>query len=465
MTEHPANDATCTEPGNYAYWTCSREDGVYYKDEAGTETFANLAATVIPASGHDMTEHSANAATCTEPGNYAYWTCSREDGVYYKDAEGTETFASLAATVISASGHEYTSGGICKSCSALENGKDGFKSASLTLTDGVILNYYLLLSQEALADSDAYIHFTSAQGLDVKTSLSEGIEDNGKYKFSLELRPDQMADVITAKVVYGDGSEGNCINYSVQEYAENVAEADDSKALVDAMLKFGAFTQLYTGKNTDNLAVPVSDYTTNASIDESYKYTLDGEVPGISVKGATLQIGAYTTIRLKYQLDEGADIQNYTFKCGETVLTPEKSGEFYYVYLRNIRPQDLDEMYSFTASDGTSTTTFTYSAFTYMKHALDNAEVYDQKLVNLVNAMYEYHQAADKYNMKTGWVQDGENWYYYNENGIKQTGWVTNIPGYDDAWFYFNDDGTLLTNSYTPDGFYVDENGIWIPGK
>ena len=122
-------------------------------------------------------------------------------------------------------------------------------------------------------------------------------------------------------------------------------------------------------------------------------------------------------------------------------------------------------MYSFTASDGTSTTTFTYSAFTYMKHALDNAEVYDQKLVNLVNAMYEYHQAADKYNMKTGWVQDGENWYYYNENGIKQTGWVTNIPGYDDAWFYFNDDGTLLTNSYTPDGFYVDENGIWIPGK
>ena len=489
MTEHPANDATCTEPGNYAYWTCSREDGVYYKDEAGTETFANLAATVIPASGHDMTEHSANAATCTEPGNYAYWTCSREDGVYYKDAEGTETFASLAATVIPASGHEYTSGGICKSCSALENGKDGFKSASLTLTDGVILNYYLLLSQEALADSDAYIHFTSAQGLDVKTSLSEGIEDNGKYKFSLELRPDQMADVITAKVVYGDGSEGNCINYSVQEYAENVAEADDSKALVDAMLKFGAFTQLYTGKNTDNLAVPVSDYTTNASIDESYKYTLDGEVPGISVKGATLQIGAYTTIRLKFQLAEGADIQNYTFKCGETVLEPEKSGEFYFVYLRNIRPQDLDEMYSFTASDGTSTTTFTYSAFTYMKHALDNAEVYDQKLVNLVNAMYEYHQAADKYNMKTGWVQDGENWYYYNENGIKQTGWVTNIPGYDDAWFYFNDDGimqtgwvtnipgyddawfyfnddgTLLTNSYTPDGFYVDENGIWIPGK
>ncbi|WP_295092600.1 GLUG motif-containing protein, partial [uncultured Ruminococcus sp.] len=293
--------------------------------------------------------------------------------------------------------HDYSSGGICKSCDALENGKDGFKSASLTLTDGVILNYYLLLSEEALADTEAYIHFTSANGIDMTILLSEGVQEAGKYKFSLELRPDQMTEVITAQVVYSDGSTGNCVDYSVQQYAENVNEADDSKALVDAMLKFGAFTQLYTGENADNLVVPVSDYTTNASIDDTYQYQLDSNVSGISVKGATLQIGAYTTIRLKYQLAEGADIQNYTFKCGDTVLTPEKSGEFYYVYLRNIRPQDLDEMHNFTVSDGTNTTTFTYSAFTYMKHVLDNAESYDQTLVNLINAMYDYHQAAEAY--------------------------------------------------------------------
>ena len=397
MTEHPASAATCTNPGNYAYWTCSYENGVYYKDEAGTDTFENLAATVIPALGHDMTEHPASAATCTESGNYAYWTCSYEDGVYYKDKDGTDTFANLAATVIPASNHDYTSGGICEFCAALENGKDGFRSVSLTLTDSVILNYYLLLSEDALADTGAYIHFTSANGIDVQILLSEGTEDNGKYKFSLELRPDQMAEVITAQVIYTDGSTGNCVDYSVQQYANGVTDGDKGKALVDAMLKYGAYTQLYTGKNTDNLAVPVGDYTTNASIDESYKYTLDGTVSGVAVKGATLQIGAYTTIRLKYQLAEGADIQNYTFKCDDTVLTPEKYGNYYYIYLRNIRPQDLDEMYSFTVSDGTNTTTFTYSAFTYMKNVLDNAESYDQTLVNLINAMYDYHQAAEAY--------------------------------------------------------------------
>ena len=397
MTEHTANAASCTNSGNYAYWTCSHENGVYYKDEAGTETFANFAATVIPAHGHDMTEHPANAATCTNPGNYAYWTCSREDGVYYKDEAGTDTFENLEVTAIPAFEHDYTSAGICKICAALENGKDGFKSVSLTLTDGVLLNYYLLLSEEALADTGAYIHFTSAQGLDVIIMLSEGTEDNGKYKFSLALRPDQMTEVITAQVVYSDGSTGNSVNYSVQQYGENVTEADSSKALVDAMLKYGAYTQLYTGENTDNLAVSVGDYTVNASIDESYQYTLDSNAAGISLTGATLQIGAYTTIRLKFQLEEGADIDNYTFQCGDTVLTPEKSGAFYYVYLRNIRPQDLDEMYSFTVSDGTNTITFTYSAFTYMKNVLDNADAYDQTLVNLINAMYDYHQAAEAY--------------------------------------------------------------------
>ena len=54
-------------------------------------------------------------------------------------------------------------------------------------------------------------------------------------------------------------------------------------------------------------------------------------------------------------------------------------------------------MYSFTVSDGTNTTTFTYSAFTYMKNVLDNADAYDQTLVNLINAMYDYHQAAEAY--------------------------------------------------------------------
>ncbi len=239
--------------------------------------------------------------------------------------------------------HDYASGGVCKNCDALKNGKDGFKSASITLTDGVIMNYYMILSHEALDDKEAYIHFTSEQGIDEKIKLSKGSEVDGKYKFSFKLRPDQMSDEITAKVVYGDTTEGSDITYSVKQYAENLSQ--NEKVLADAMLKFGAFAQKYTGNNIDNLAADVTDYTENAIIGDEYKHSFEGEIDGIKVKGATLLIGANTTIRVKYQLDEGENIEDYTFKCDGIAIEPVKSGGYCYVYLKNICPQYLDTMH------------------------------------------------------------------------------------------------------------------------
>ncbi|MGN0622132.1 MAG: hypothetical protein ACI4I9_09715 [Porcipelethomonas sp.] len=77
-----------------------------------------------------------------------------------------------------------------------------------------------------------------------------------------------------------------------------------------------------------------------------------------------------------------------------------------------------------------------YSALSYAKTVLNN-DAADDNLKNLVKALYLYNRAAVGYNVKTGWVQDGENWYY------------------------LNDDGTLLRSAYTSEGYYVDENGIW----
>ena len=208
-----------------------------------------------------------------------------------------------------------------------------------------------------------------------------------------------MTEEITAKVGKSDNTMGNRKAYSVKKYAaavDNSGSAQAVKDLADAMLNFGAFTQLYTGENTDNLAADVKDYTENAVIGDEYKHKLTSNISDITVKGATLQIGAYTTIRVKYQLAAGAKIEDFTFKCGDTVLTPEKSGDYYYVYLRNIRPQNLDAMYSFTVSDKTgASATLDYSAFSYMKSILDNADKYDKKVVNLINAMYDYNKAAE----------------------------------------------------------------------
>lgn len=71
--------------------------------------------------------------------------------------------------------------------------------------------------------------------------------------------------------------------------------------------------------------------------------------------------------------------------------------------------------------------------------------------------------------LKTGWFTTGDKYdengkrivetYYTDEKGRMQTGWIQNTDG---RWYYLSESGALLTNTTTPDGFTVDENGTWI---
>lgn len=76
LTAVAAKDATCTEPGNIAYWYCA-DCGKYYSDEAAS-TEISQASTVISALDHNMGEWTITKdATCTEAGEKTR-TCQRE---------------------------------------------------------------------------------------------------------------------------------------------------------------------------------------------------------------------------------------------------------------------------------------------------------------------------------------------------------------------------------------------------
>ena len=89
---------------------------------------------------------------------------------------------------------------------------------------------------------------------------------------------------------------------------------------------------------------------------------------------------------------------------------------------------------------------------------------------------YRYFEANGA--MKTGWIKNKGIWYYLNpedgimlvglhkvngdhyyfdESGAMQTGWKR----IDGNWYYFQTDGSLLKNATTPDGYKVNEEGIW----
>lgn len=54
--------------------------------------------------------------------------------------------------------------------------------------------------------------------------------------------------------------------------------------------------------------------------------------------------------------------------------------------------------------------------------------------------------------------QDGK-WYYFDTSGAMQmNSWVK----WKDNWYYLTTDGSMAINMATPDGYHVNENGVWI---
>lgn len=61
------------------------------------------------------------------------------------------------------------------------------------------------------------------------------------------------------------------------------------------------------------------------------------------------------------------------------------------------------------------------------------------------------------------WKQDEKGWRYQNDDGSYKTGWHQDVDG---KWYYLDDITTyMLSDSITPDGFFVSDSGEWIENK
>ena len=128
LTKTEAKAATCTEAGNNEYYTCATCNK-FFSDADGKNEIAKDS-WIIKALGHKLTKTEAKAATCTEPGNNAYWTCDT-CGQVFKDEQGTQP-TNVAAETINATGHtpktDWTTDGdyhwhVCDKCGAVVGDK------------------------------------------------------------------------------------------------------------------------------------------------------------------------------------------------------------------------------------------------------------------------------------------------------------------------------------------------------
>ena len=66
---------------------------------------------------------------------------------------------------------------------------------------------------------------------------------------------------------------------------------------------------------------------------------------------------------------------------------------------------------------------------------------------------------GEKTNYIPGWYQDEGGWHYIMKNG-RYAG-ATWIQDTDGKWYYINIGTYMETDDVTPDGYYVDANGVW----
>ena len=302
--------------------------------------------------------------------------------------------------------------GKCDDCGAIIDGI-GAKLAgySLSLTGNIGVNFYMELSDQIIADKDAYMQFTLPNGTVTKVLVSEAQTnttinaEKTYYKFPCEVASYEMTQDIKAQMFDGNGKCGKEYTYTVRDYAQYLIDHvdlyQDAYPFAVAMLNYGACSQKYFNKAVDELA---NKYLTDDELEIPDQF--DGYINGFVAKkvengvlgqfaGLSMVLKSETTLNIFYEPKEGIDVSKLNFIVDGKEITPVKRGQYYILSLENIKANELGNSKKFTVTDGTNTLSGDYCAMMYCYQVLQAQEgTYEDALVTLVKAFSNYAYTA-----------------------------------------------------------------------
>ena len=302
--------------------------------------------------------------------------------------------------------------GRCDNCSAIIDGI-GAKLAgySLSLTGNIGVNFYMELSDQIIADKDAYMQFTLPNGTITKVLVSEAQTnttinaEKTYYRFPCEVASYEMTQDIKAQMFDGNGKCGKEYTYTVRDYAQYLIDHvdlyQDAYPFAVAMLNYGACSQKYFNKAVDELAnkylnddeLEIPDRF-EGYIDNFVANKAENKVLG-QFAGLSMVLKSETTLNIFYEPKEGIDVSKLNFIVDGKEITPVKRGQYYILSLENIKANELGNSKKFTVTDGTNTLSGDYCAMMYCYQVLQAQEgTYEDALVTLVKAFSNYAYTA-----------------------------------------------------------------------
>ena len=287
---------------------------------------------------------------------------------------------------------------------------------SISMNGTIGMNFYMELDQELLNDPNAYMEFRLPNGTVKKETIKEATKKNGKFVFSCDVSAKEMTADIEAQMISGNKA-GTVYKHSVKDYTDYILEhADDFDStvvnVVKKMVNYGAASQIFFDYRTENLAnqnLNEEDKKSEVADFTPYKYTVteNTEKKDIQYYASSLILNAEPVIKHYFELSDGANIDDYTFKCKlegtETpiIVAPKKAtnlgDQYYYIETKNTRAYDLDKNVAITVCKADNTVIeLNYGVFSYGCSLAEQTDK-NQQVVDIMNAMYEYWEKAKEY--------------------------------------------------------------------
>lgn len=286
---------------------------------------------------------------------------------------------------------------------AEENAPDGINlvGCSVSLSDAIDLVFYYDIAEDLVTSERicAKLFFqdgrTSTQWFDSDVVMEYG--GYTVYGIKCMLSAKEFSDTVSIQL-WDTESQKACSerkSYSLREYftdmKDRISLLEEDAALIDAVMNYSMYAQLYFDYQTSDLR-PFSDDITLSSVEsvrekvsELAVFEVEGELPaGMELYGSSLVLNNSIEYRMYFSVDDEALAGKYgMIKCDSNGL--------YYFDDASVSIADLGKVkeYDFGTSKIRSNPMY------YLEQVI-NGE-YDDKLTTLIRATYDYYEAAVDY--------------------------------------------------------------------